>query len=360
MGGGETLNRVGHLETYCVELRTCGPVFVGAGFKYGKSSYLFDPREKTVSIVREDALLKWIIESGNMDAYERYVLAESSMGLDRMLERMSISPKEKQKLIRYTIDVGSVLQEGISLKNIDAFMRNANGEAYIPGSSLKGALRTALLFSEIQRKGKLPETKWGKIPEDAYFHVLNLNTKKQPDAVNSIMRGISIADSAPIPDRALTLAQKVDLRQDGAEREPNLIRECIKPAWKICFSLTLDRSILGTMLGLDEILQAISDFYCYYRETFSARFPEDDLDTPQFGSYIYLGGGAGFFGKTVVYPYLGYNAALGEVSAKLHKDFSRHHHDRDPEYFGVSPHCMKYGATDGQLSEFGLCEVKIH
>lgn len=359
MGGGETLNRVGHLENYCVELRTFGPVFIGAGFQYSKNGYLFDPRERTISIIREDALLKWIIESGNVDAYERYVLTESSMGLNRMLERMSISPKEKQKLIRYTIDVGSVLREGISLKQIDAFIRNANGEAYIPGSSLKGALRTSLLFSEIQTKGRFPETKRGTIPEDAYFHVLNLKAKKQ-DAVNSIMRGISIADSARIPDHALTLAQKVDLRQDGQKREPNLVRECIKPGQKICFSMTLDRSILGTALRIDEMMRAISDFFQYYRDTFSMRFSESDPDAPQSGSYIFLGGGGGFFGKTVVYPYLGYDAALGEVSERLNRSFRRHHHDQDTDRFDISPHCMKYGATDIQLSEFGLCEVKVY
>lgn len=353
------MNRVGHLENYCIELRTCGPVFVGSGFKYSKSSYLFDSRERTISIIREDALLKWIIESGNMDAYERYVLTESSMGLDRMLQRMSISPAERKKLIRYTIDVGNVLREGISLKQIDAFIRNANGEAYIPGSSLKGALRTALLFREIQNTGRLPETKRGTIPEDAYFHVLNLNSKKR-DAVNSIMRGISIADSPRIPDHMLTLAQKVDLRQDGEELELNLIRECIKPGQKICLSMTLDHSILGTALCMDDIMRAISEFFRYYRDTYSMRFPEDDPDVPQSGSYIFLGGGAGFFGKTVVYPYLGYDAALDEVSERLHRSFRRHHHDQDPDRFGVSPHCIKYGATDAQLSEFGLCEVKIH
>lgn len=351
------MNREGHLENYRIELRTCGPVFIGAGFKYSKNSYLFNPQAKTISIICEDALMKWIIKSGNTDAYERYVLTESGMGLNRMLDRMSISSGDKQKLIRYTIDVGNVLRDGFSLKQIDAFIRDASGEAYIPGSSLKGALRTVLLFNEIRKNGEFQERGRGTIPEDAYFHVLELSRRKN-DAVNSIMRGISISDSARIPDSALTLAQKVDLRQDGTKNKLNLLRECVKPAQKICFSMTLDRAILGTAYQIEEIKRAISAFFEYYRETFCGCFLEDS-EAPESGSYIFLGGGSGFFSKTAVYPYLGYDTALDEVSERLNRSFRRHHHDRDAGRFGISPRCLKYGATGAGLSEFGLCEVKI-
>lgn len=355
---GEALIREGHLENYRVELRTCGPVFIGAGFKYSKNSYLFNQRERTISIIREEALMKWILESGNANAYERYVFTESSRGLNPMLDRMGISSKDKQKMIRYTIDAGDVLREGASLKQIDAFIRDANGEAYIPGSSLKGALRTALLFSEIQKRGRPSGARRGAIPEEFYLHSLQMNNKTK-DAVNSIMRGISISDSTQISDAALTLVQKVDLRQDGYESEPNLVRECIKPEQKICFSMTLDRAILKTAFQIEEIKSAISGFFRYYRDTFSERFPEDP-ELPQSGAYIFLGGGSGFFGKTVVYPYLGYDAALNEVSERLNRSFPRHRHYQDAERFGISPHCMKYGAAGAWLSEFGLCEVKIY
>ena len=38
-----------------------------------------------------------------------------------------------------------------TLKDIDCFMRDAKQRAYIPGSSVKGAIRTALLFDAIQK-----------------------------------------------------------------------------------------------------------------------------------------------------------------------------------------------------------------
>src|SRR5699024_11426002 len=59
---------------------------------------------------------------------------------------------------------------------------------------------------------------------EPYLHTLGL-TRQKEDAINSLMRGISVADSAPIPDTDLTLVQKVDLRTDGQEQRPNLVRE---------------------------------------------------------------------------------------------------------------------------------------
>ena len=65
------MNPVNHLETYRVKLRTIGPVFVGAGHKYGKSDYLFDAKNRTVSIVRKDVLMEWLIDNRKVDAYEK-------------------------------------------------------------------------------------------------------------------------------------------------------------------------------------------------------------------------------------------------------------------------------------------------
>lgn len=359
MGGGEHLNPVNHLETYRVKLRTIGPVFVGSGHKYGKSDYLFDAKNRTVSIVRKDVLMEWLIDNRKVDAYEREFLRPGGQNLEQFLRKVCMFPQDRKKLIRYTIDVGGTLREGTSLKEIDAFIRNSAGQAYIPGSSLKGALRTAILFEKIRAFGRLPGIKNDpkQFPEEPYLHTLGL-TRQKEDAINSLMRGISVADSAPIPDTDLTLVQKVDLRKDGQEQRPNLVRECVRPDREVVFSLTLDRSILRDALSARDILKAISDFYTYYRSEFSARFPEEDPDAPASGSCLFLGGGSGFFNKTLIYPYLGYEQALPEVVWHMCKSFPNHHHEKDASA-GISPHCMKFGASNGELHEFGLCEVSL-
>ena len=357
-----------HLETYRLTLRTLGPLFVGSGYKYYKHDYLFDPQRRTVSIIREEALFRWLVESGNLDAYEQFVLANKSKSPDRkpqdenlqiLLDRLHISPQAREKLIRYTIGAGNVLDAGHSLKEISAFVRNGAGEAYVPGSSVKGALRTAILFREIRRCGSLPSKKRGTIPEESYLNVLEQNPRQRDNAINSLLRGLSVSDSAPIPDAQLTLARKVDVRTDSVQKTPNVLRECVRSGAELSFQLTLDRSILGGRLQASDILAAITDFFAYYRAKFNAHFPTVDASAPARGAHLFLGGGSGFFSKTVVYPYLGYDRALQEVEQMMQRSFRKHHHEWDASEHGISPHMLKYGQTAQELHEFGLCEVKL-
>ena len=57
-----------------------------------------------------------------------------------------------------------------------------------------------------------------EIPEGRYLNLLELRTgdgKVMDDAVNSIMRGVQISDSLPVPDSQMMLSEKMDVNQDG-------------------------------------------------------------------------------------------------------------------------------------------------
>ena len=311
------MNRSGHLECYQLTLTTCGPLFIGSGRQYGKSSYLFDPRSQTVSFIREEALFRWLIDSGNIDQYEEAILSPRPMNLDYFLRKqVKIPERALEKMIRYRVSAGNVLDQTHSLKEIHGFLRDGQGQAYVPGSSLKGALRTALLvemllndtspstLAQHLEKLKQQKPKEQKIPEDQYFNKLGLKGAKPQDAVNSMMRGISIADSAPIADSDMILSNKIDLRQDGVRKTPNVVRECVKPGMDIAFRLTLDRSILRDGLDLAALCSAISAYDKYYRRVYSARFPQPGPPRESGGPFLVLGGGSGFFSKTAIYPYL--------------------------------------------------------
>ncbi len=73
---------------------------------------------------------------------------------------------------------------------------------------------------------------------------------------------------------------------------------------------------------------------------------------------LYLGGGAGYFSKTLTYPYLGDRNGLETTSALLARSFRRHRHEEDVAV-GISPHMEKYGRVNDQLYHFGVCEVSI-
>ena len=53
--GGGRMKELGHLQVYDLILRTRTPLFVGSGKKYVKKEYLFDPKGRRASFLKEDA-----------------------------------------------------------------------------------------------------------------------------------------------------------------------------------------------------------------------------------------------------------------------------------------------------------------
>ena len=351
------MRRVGHLEVYKLTLTTQGVLFIGSGAKYMKNSYLFDDGTKTVTFIREDQFYPWLLRAGKADAYEQFILGGDPQDLKNFLAQCGISQADLENLIRYQVNAGEALVQDRSLQEISAFLRDAQGRAYIPGSSLKGALRTVLLTQAIGRDPKRKQLgEKEKIPEERYLHSLHLSSQKQ-DAVNSILRGLSVSDSHFIPDTSMILARKWDLRADGKISSPNLVRACIAPGTRITFQLTIDRSIIKYDL-VAELRNAIRFFDSYYLEHFFSPFSKHAIDVPKT-PFLVLGGGSGFFSKTVIYPYLGYEDALKWVSSKLSKSFGQRHHGSDEEKYKISPHCMKYTMFRGKMWGFGVCGVEI-
>ncbi|MFR8335041.1 MAG: type III-A CRISPR-associated RAMP protein Csm5 [Oscillospiraceae bacterium] len=153
------------------------------------------------------------------------------------------------------------------------FIRNAAGQVYLPGSSVKGAIRTALLLEKMQeelpekdedqRKRVLASRKREKeIPEGRYLNLLELRTrdgKVLDDAVNSIMRGLQISDSLPVPDSQMMLSKKVDVNQDGEAHTITCVRECIRPEVELHLKLTLDQSVCKGSITKDSLLANAAD-----------------------------------------------------------------------------------------------------
>ena len=76
----------------------------------------------------------------------------------------------------------------------------------------------------------------------------------------------------------------------------------------------------------------------------------------EYQNCLILGGGAGFFSKTLAYPYWGAEEALQRVSNRLDRSFPKHHHKSDQE---ISPRMLKYAQYCGELYPYGVCEVDI-
>ena len=356
-----------HLSSYDLYLVTKSPLHVGNGRSYTKTEYIFNPNTLDVGILDEYAFIRYLVENGLMDRYEKFILSDRG---DKRLypfltQECGMTNKEIDSLIQYKLYAGYALDDTHTLKEVYSFVRDTNGKAYIPGSSLKGALRTVILQQMILSDGGSSSID-REIPEGKYLNTLRCSLDRDTglpknDAVNSIMRGISISDSDIIPNSDFTISIKIDTDIHGYENAINLCRECVAPGVKIHFKLTLDSSVLHDTVTADTLRIAISEYGRYYEKTYVSHFerPKDDSGE-SYRNCIVLGGGAGFFSKSLAYPYLGEIKALKYVSDRLDYQFkNRSKNGKSDTSLGISPHMLKYAEYKRLLYPYGVCEVII-
>lgn len=204
------MKELNHLQVYDLLLSVRSPLFVGTGRSLAKNEYLYNSKRETVSFVNEQAFLSLLAERGLVDKYEAYILSGDTDLYSFLREICGLTDMEIRGVTSRPIEVGNAMGKNGNKTQIYRFQRNKAGRAYIPGSSLKGALRTVWLAARIleetpsNRNFRQPDAKdrsVNPIPEENYVNLLRCNEKRETDAVNSIFRGISVSDSEPISDR---------------------------------------------------------------------------------------------------------------------------------------------------------------
>ena len=362
----------GHLEVFDLVLTVKAPVFIGSGKNYVKKEYLFlTPRSARVShdvvlLLDETKFFHLLLERKLEDKYTQFMLGAQTDLYRFLTTECCLSMNDIRAVSRYHICAADALDADHSLKEIHAFVRGADGRVYVPGSSVKGALRTAILtdmiLSDTAPHPTLGDTRKG-FPEGNYLHTLALKKDRDGravnDAVNSILRGVSISDSLPVADSCMMLAGKTDALVNGEAHQINLCRECIRPGTVLHFKLTLDQSVLHHEITAESLMDSICVFDRFYEKTYLRHFtaPRHAAEV-SYDNTLFLGGGAGFFSKTLSYPYLGETDGLQITIDELSRAFRKHRHEGDYSV-GISPRMIKYASYRNELYPYGLCEVKL-
>lgn len=362
------------LENYSIELTTVGPVFVGSGREIMKKEYLL-LANKTAGIVDQQKFYQFLYKKRLSRQFEEYLLLDKRTPLRDWLVKQNIKIGEVQSCLKYTLDMGDTdIERGKQLQIMEC-IKNGRMEAYIPGSSIKGMLRTVLQAADMIRfenkygdlkvetmtaVGIQDSRRWylskadGKLTSKT-FRTLNRNKERKDDAVNDELSGLIISDSDPIPVSSLVLSQKIDVFPDGRQNKLNLLREAVRPGTKIHFSITIDHSVCH--YTIEDIIQAISIFNEAYYENYTSAFQAFDRYSKDT---VFLGGGVGFISKTLVYPLMGKADGIRKTSEIFRQTnvSEKHGHNDDPRR-GVSPHTIKCTQYKGRLVEMGLCRFKV-
>lgn len=365
-----------NLKTYRLTLKTAGPVYVGSGREISKKEYIFLGKN-AVAVLDIAKMYKEFKKTRKDKLFEKYLLEGNRENLNTWLNKAGILPEQVKPFIKYTLNNSDAELKDKSRLQIMEIMKDPYGRPYIPGSSLKGMLRTILLSWDVtQEKEKYAEDRKSIVSEvfskgkgnrnsilkknitnieGKSFFTLQREETRQGDAVNDYLQGLIVSDSEPLEVEDLTLCQRIELHTDGTENRLPVLRECIKPGTEIHFTVTIDTSICN--LTEQDIMAAVKNFITIYFRCFGKFFPGlDKLRVNQ----VYLGGGAGFVSKTVVYPMFGKEEGLEVTKAVFEKTGvpEKHKHRLDPRY-GASPHILKCTWYQGKLLQMGLCDLKI-
>lgn len=355
------------LKNYEFTLTVKGPVHIGDGKTLTKVDYFF--YKDRIYFPNLHKMFLYIKQMHLTSDYESFMYSANN-NLTYWLNDKRIISAVAEKCTDYSISlVGSSASKP---RNLSTFVKDPYGNPYIPGSSLKGLIRTLLLAKEIvdnpddyaeiesdicrgvrnprARRNDMLNRESSTLEEIA-FHKLNCSDKRK-NAVNDVFKGLIVSDSQPLSTNDLIVTEKIDYNVVGNEKPLPLYRESLVPNTQVKFNVTIDTSIFN--YTIDDILQAVKLFAEDYYTYFSSNFRGIKKPT---SNTVWLGGGAGYVSKTIMYNLFG-DDAYNIVSSVLNVTAKQHHHDKDKKK-GVSPVTVKLTKYNNTLCHYGECTLSI-
>lgn len=371
-----------------VTLGVYSPTFIGSGTIYKKDSYIYDRQNNKVYFLDEG---KWAVFLG-----QHGLIDDFAQSLTRELQHFDLFSylKNQSHLLRTYGNVWDVIramkEDGViraeeeyyaadrngRLNDVAGFIRDAEGNPYVPGSSLKGAFRTAILTSVIRKNQRLYQSDWMNLKQAAGKKgemgramdalekklAIPLNQEGKREMVDSYFRGLTVSD-AIWEEGSLCVAAKCDRSVDAKDtHQVALFRECLDYDTKLTFTLGIDddpRAMghfgIRDFQSLLRVLRDFADFqYEILDHPFGQKAKEELGDIEKYD--LLLGGGTGFLSKTLVYALAPRREDAVYVTRKLMvASFRNGKHFRDNV---ISPHTLKLVCADGKYYLMGLCYLE--
>ncbi len=377
--------KYGHLERLNITLRALGPVFIGSGESLNKKEYIFDARKGLIYFPDLPRLVTFLKSRSLLPKYEDYLYQQRHNDFRVFLKENGIGEADYPSFVGYSIEAGEAAQSAY-FRQVLTFIKDSAGYPYIPGSSVKGAVRTALAAMLIKEgrwdssrreitgaDSSVNARKFLAREEDRLekriFYRLGIRDPREGgeiySPVNDLMRGVSISDSAPLSFETLTLTGKYDRKPDGAVNSLPIFREVIKPGSEARLIMTLNTAMLAkaglNAKSIEAALHSFADEHYANFEQYFAETQDDATVSAQQGVDIILGGGAGYVSKTLVYNLFPQREqALDLAAIIMAKQFPpRHGHGKDAAVYKVSPHTLKTAMYVGQYYQMGRCELIV-
>ena len=137
-----------HLLKHTYQLEAISPVHIGNGVEHGPLDFIVEGNQAI--IINTDKLFETLEEGQRKELVKQLEELEEDFQISLFLRKIGLSPV---KVSKYGLFISSKNMP----KRIKEFIKNGKNQTYIPGSSIKGVIRTAALYSIMRNNTALLE-----------------------------------------------------------------------------------------------------------------------------------------------------------------------------------------------------------
>lgn len=379
-------------ETAKMCLKVVTPINIADGIVLGAKDYLYDSRRQKVYFLNLHQWHLFIYKHMLLEKYESYLANfRDKQSLLEWLRMQEYDIDDVRTVITSEAQATVNLMDSErkkTLNDISRHIQQPDGSLYVPGSSIKGVFRTAILYSLLQKRQDIKVKYWRQIQEKIssnYFkpyrdfnklisdlenellHTLRLldGNIRSNNAVCSAMRGLQVSDTYASRNMQTAILQKVDGGFDkfgkASPKKLPIFRECMLPEAELFFDVKIEKAVMNTIgiNSVDDLLKATHSFFAAVTDLLQQAFGKEYQEAFQgvAAGNMFLGGNTGFLSKTLlamVAP--DKDTAKNTIKVLLDKSFKTHKHLLRDKV--IAPRTLKCTNYNGKLMLMGVAEVR--
>lgn len=379
-------------ETAKMCLKVVTPINIADGIVLGAKDYLYDSRRQKVYFLNLHQWHMFIYKHMLLEKYESYLANfRDKQSLLEWLRMQGYDIDDVRTVITSEAQATVNLMDSErkkTLNDINRHIQQPDGSLYVPGSSIKGVFRTAILYSLLQKRQDIKVKYWRQIQEKIssnYFkpyrdfnklisdlenellHTLRLvdGNIRSNNAVCSAMRGLQVSDTYASRNTQTAILQKVDGGFDkfgkASPKKLPFFRECMLPEAELFFDVKIEKAVMNTIgiNSVDDLLRATHSFFAAVTDLLQQAFGKEYQEAFQgvAAGNIFLGGNTGFLSKTLLAMLApDKDTAKNTIKLLLDKSFKNHKHLLRDKI--IAPRTLKCTNYNGKLMLMGVAEVR--
>lgn len=406
-------------ETAKMCLKVVTPINIADGIVLGAKDYLYDSSRQKVYFLNLHQWHMFIYKHMLLEKYESYLANfRDKQSLLEWLRMQGYDIDDVRTVITSEAQATVNLMDNEkkkTLNDINRHIQQPDGSLYVPGSSIKGVFRTAILYSLLQKRQDIKSKYWCYIKqqvdiiktlleeerkprelqimhysvikkkknqaakeidkltaslESELLHTLRLKDDKErnisnKNAVCSAMRGLQVSDTYASRNMQTAILQKVDGGFDkfgkASPKKLPIFRECMLPKAELFFDVKIEKAVMSTIgiNSIDDLLNATHSFFAAVTDLLQQAFEKEYQEAFQgvAAGNMFLGGNTGFLSKTLLAMLApDKDTAKNTIKVLLDKSFKTHKHLLRDKV--IAPRTLKCTNYNGKLMLMGVAEVR--